>query len=119
VMPGWQDAIGQSGVEDVLAYVLSLSGRALPTGDVAHGKQVFGTICVACHGADGKGNPLLGAPNLTDQIWLYGGSVEAVRQSIAKGRSGVMPAQGARLGATRVKLLAAYVLSLNESAAAH
>jgi cytochrome c oxidase cbb3-type subunit 3 len=118
VMPGWQDALGAGGVEDVLAYTLTLSGRTLPSGDVTHGKEVFATICSACHGAEGKGNPLLGAPNLTDAIWLYGGSPEAIRQSIAKGRSGVMPAQGERLGPTRVKLLAAYVLGLNESASA-
>ena len=69
-------------------------------------------LCVACHGADARGNRLLGAPNLTDGIWLHGGSLAAVRDSIEKGRSGAMPAHAARLGETRVKLLAAYVLSL-------
>ncbi|MGA3159031.1 MAG: cytochrome-c oxidase, cbb3-type subunit III [Steroidobacteraceae bacterium] len=119
VMPAWGPVLGASGVDDVLAYVLTLSGHTLATGDAAHGKEVFASLCAACHGPEGKGNQLLGAPNLTDQIWLYGGSPEAIRHSIAEGRNGVMPAQGERLGPTRVKLLAAYVLGLNESAAAH
>ncbi|MGB8692493.1 MAG: c-type cytochrome, partial [Steroidobacteraceae bacterium] len=72
------------------------------------------TNCIACHGADGKGTVAIGAPNLTDQTWLYGGSVDAVRTSIAKGRQGQMPAQGERLGAERVRLLTAYVLSLGD-----
>lgn len=112
VMIPWQVALGTDGVENALAYVLSLSGRSVPAGDVAAGKQLFATNCVACHGADGKGNQAIGAPNLTDNIWLYGGSVDAVRSSIANGRQGQMPAQLERLGPQRVKLLAAYVLSL-------
>lgn len=112
VMVAWQDVIGSDGVENVLAYVLSLSGRAVPAGDAAAGAKIFSTYCIACHGPDAKGNQLLGAPNLTDAVWLYGGSVDAVRTSIAKGRQGHMPAQLARLGPQRVKLLAAYVLSL-------
>jgi cytochrome c oxidase cbb3-type subunit 3 len=116
VMIAWQDALGSDGVENVLAYVLSLSGREVPAGDAAAGAKIFATNCVACHGADAKGNQLLGAPNLTDQVWLYGGSVDAVRDSIAKGRQGHMPAQLVRLGPQRVKLLAAYVLSLGARA---
>jgi cytochrome c oxidase cbb3-type subunit III len=114
VMIAWQQVFGDEGVEDVLAYVLSLSGRTPPAGDVAAGQALYATNCVACHGADGKGSVALGAPNLTDQTWLYGGSVDAVRTSIAKGRQGQMPAQGAHLGAERVRLLAAYVLSLGD-----
>ena len=112
-MPAWRSALGgDSGVEDVLRYVMSLSGRDLPAGDLESGRAKFATICSACHGADGRGNPLLGAPNLTDQIWLNGGSVISVRTSIANGRHAEMPAHLARLGATRVNLLAAYVVSL-------
>jgi cytochrome c oxidase cbb3-type subunit 3 len=114
-MVAWKDVLGEQGVEDVLAYVLTLSGRSVPAGDVAHGKEMFTTNCIACHGEAGTGNPLLGAPNLTDNTWLYGGSVAAVRESIAKGRLGQMPAQGERLGEQRVKLLAAYVLSLGDA----
>ena len=117
-MIAWQDVLGNEGLEDVLSYVLALSGRNVPAGDVAAGKTLFMTNCVACHGPDGKGNQTLGAPDLTDQIWLYGGSVEAVRTSIAKGRQGQMPAQQARLGEQRVRLLAAYVLSLSDAASA-
>jgi len=115
VMIPWQDVLGSDGVENVLAYVLSLSGRQVPAGDAADGKRLYTINCVVCHGADGRGNQVLGAPNLTDSIWLYGGSVAAVRTSIAKGRQGQMPAQGARLGAQRVRLLAAYVLALGDA----
>jgi cytochrome c oxidase cbb3-type subunit 3 len=113
VMPAWLEVLGgDSGVENVLKYVLSLSGRAVPAGDIDDGRQKFATICVACHGPEGRGNQALGAPNLTDQIWLNGGSVITVRETIAKGRHAEMPAQLERLGETRVKLLAAYVISL-------
>src|SRR5207342_3737526 len=89
-----------------------LQGRKLEAGDVRAGGEKFAQICAACHGPDAHGNPALGAPNLTDGIWLHGGSLAAVRESIEKGRTGTMPAHAARLGETRVKLLAAYVLSL-------
>jgi len=115
VMIAWQDVLGSAGVENVVAYVLSLSGRTLPAGDTAAGEKLYVTDCIACHGADGKGNTLLGAPNLTDQTWLYGGSVDAIRTSISKGRQGHMPAQLARLGELRVRLLSAYVLSLGNT----
>jgi cytochrome c oxidase cbb3-type subunit III len=112
-MPAWRAVLGgDSGVEDVLRYVLSLSGRELPAGDLASGHARFQAICSACHGADGKGNQQIGAPNLTDQIWLNGGSLVAIRESIANGRHAEMPAHLDRLGQTRVDLLAAYILSL-------
>ena len=112
IMPPWGEVLGARGVEDMLAYVLSLSGRKLEAGDPRMGKAKYAEICSACHGPDAKGNPALGAPNLTDAIWLHGGSLAAVRDSIEKGRNGAMPAHSARLGETRIKLLAAYVLSL-------
>ena len=90
----------------------------MPAGNLANGKTLFMTNCVACHGPDGKGNQALGAPDLTDQIWLYGGTVDAIRTSIAKGRQGQMPAQLTRLGEERVRMLAAYVLSLSDAAPA-
>jgi len=122
-MPGWGPVLGADGVEQALAYVLSLSGRALkgPAASaefVAAGKVRFTTMCSACHGADGKGNQALGAPNLTDSVWLHGGSVDDIRETIAKGRNNAMPAHLERLGDTKVRLLAAYVLSLSRSAAA-
>ncbi len=112
VMPAWGPVLGDEGVENVLAYVMSLSGRTLPAGDVAAGRQKFAEICAACHGQDGKGNQQLGAPNLTDPTWLHGGALATIRATIANGRQGQMPAHLERLGATRTKLLAAYVLSL-------
>ena len=112
VMPPWGEALGSSGVENVLAYVMSLSGRKLEAGDARAGQQKFAELCSACHGLDGKGNAAMGAPNLTDATWLHGGSLGAVRETIEKGRTGTMPPHVTRLGETRVKLLAAYVLSL-------
>ena len=112
VMPPWGEALGPRGVEDVLSYVLSLSGRKLEAGDAHAGAKKFTELCAACHGPDAHGNPAMGAPNLSDGIWLHGGSLAAVRETIEKGRNGTMPAHATRLGETRVKLLAAYVLSL-------
>jgi cytochrome c oxidase cbb3-type subunit 3 len=117
IMPPWGEALGPRGVENVLAYVLSLQGRKLEAGDARAGAVKFGELCAACHGADAKGNPQLGAPNLSDGIWLHGGSLAAIRDTIEKGRNGAMPAHAVRLGETRVKLLAAYVLSLGKQQA--
>jgi cytochrome c oxidase cbb3-type subunit III len=113
IMPALAPALGQQGVNEVAAYVLSLSGRKEPPDQVAAGQARF-VLCAACHGADGKGNQLIGAPNLTDDIWLYGGSEAAVRKSIADGRHGQMPAH-AWLGDDKVRLLAAYVYSLSHT----
>jgi cytochrome c oxidase cbb3-type subunit III len=112
VMPPWGEVLGTRGVEDVLDYVFSLQGRMLTAGDAHAGGEKFAQLCAACHGVDARGNAALGAPNLTDGIWLHGGALATVRESIEKGRNGTMPAHAARLGETRVKLLAAYVLSL-------
>jgi len=112
VMPAWGPVLGDQGVENVLDYVFSLQGRKLEAGDVTAGKAKFAELCSACHGADAKGNPAMGAPNLTDGIWLHGGALGTVRETITNGRNGTMPPHLARLGETRVKLLAAYVLSL-------
>ncbi len=117
MMMPWREVLGGQGTEDMLAYVLSLTDRPISSGTASYGKEKFGQLCFACHGADGRGNPQLGAPNLTDNTWLHGGSIAAVRDSIAKGRNGQMPAHLERLGETRTKLLAAYVLSLSASQA--
>jgi len=115
-MPAWGAIIGPEGVQQVTAYVEKLSGRETDAAAATKGQQVFQTNCVACHGAEGKGNPMLGAPNLTDDIWLYGGSTAKIAESIDKGRNGIMPAQGELLGEDKVHLLAAYVLSLGGGA---
>ncbi len=112
VMPAWKSVLGDEGVEQVANYVLSLSGQAPDPTLVAAGGEKFALYCSACHGGDAHGTPALGAPNLTDQYWLYGGSAATVRTTIANGRQNQMPAHQARLGAQKVQLLAAYVLRL-------
>jgi cytochrome c oxidase cbb3-type subunit 3 len=112
VMPPWGPALGSERVENVLAYVMSLSGRSLPAGNVAAGQKTFAETCAACHGQDGRGNAQLGAPNLTDGVWLHGGALATIRSTITNGRQGQMPAHLERLGEVRTNLLAAYVLSL-------
>lgn len=120
-MPAWGPVLGPQGVEQVEAYVLSLSGRDLGDKDASArlasaGKTSFETLCSACHGLDGKGNQTLGAPNLTDNIWLHGSSVADIRESITQGRTNHMPAQLERLGDTKVRLLAAYILNVSRPA---
>jgi len=112
-MPPHAAMLGQDGVLNVSEYVLSLSGRPVSADAAAAGKQKFETVCAACHGKDGKGNKALGAPNLTDNVWLYGGSQGAVMKTISEGRKGNMPAHGGFLGEAKVHLLAAYVYSLS------
>jgi len=114
VMPPWGPVLGEEGVENVANYVISLSGRSHDAERATEGKTQFQQFCVACHQADGTGNPLLGAPNIADRIWLYGGSIESIKESIRDGRNGIMPAHEEFLGADRVHLLAAYVYSLSQ-----
>lgn len=107
--------LGDDAIDNVTAYVVSLSGREADAAKVEAGQQVFMTAgCLGCHGVDGTGNQLLGAPNLTDNIWLYGGSEGAIKQTLVKGRNGVMPAHKELLGDDKVHLLAAYVASLSK-----
>ena len=81
----------------------------------AAGQKHFQTICMACHGMDGKGNQALGAPNLTDDIWLYGSDPAEIEYGIVNGRNGMMPAFGETLNEDKRRLLAAYVLGLSDS----
>jgi cytochrome c oxidase cbb3-type subunit 3 len=111
-MPPWGAVLHDDGVEKVAHYVLSLSGAAHDEAKAAAGKPLF-AMCAACHGAGGKGNPVLGAPNLTDAIWLYGGDLAAVEKSIHDGRSGVMPAWRQRLSNGEARTAAAYVYGLS------
>lgn len=112
-MPPWEAVIGKQGVKDVTQYVISLSGRQHDAAMAAAGKTQYQTMCVACHGANGKGNTAIGAPNLTDNVWLYGASTGSIEQSIAKGRTGVMPANRDFLGEDKAHLLTAYIYSLS------
>jgi cytochrome c oxidase cbb3-type subunit 3 len=112
-MPGWQAALGgEKGVFAVTEFVLSLSDRQHNAQVAAEGKAKFQQLCVGCHGPEGKGNQALGAPNLTNRTWLYGGSQKTVMESIANGRQGRMPPHREFLGEDKVHLLAAYVYSL-------
>lgn len=114
VMPPWKDALGgDEGVRNVSQYVLSLSGREVDGKAAAAGEQSYKSLCVACHMPDGTGNTALGAPNLTDNIWLYGGSPKTVEATIANGRSGQMPAHEEFLGEAKTHVLAAYIYSLS------
>ncbi len=112
-------AFGRDGVlkkEEIVTvanYVRSLSGLSTAPGyDAAAGKKVFADNCVACHGEGGKGNQELGAPNLTDQIWLYGSDEATIVETITNGRAGVMPAWIGRLDPVTIKALTVYVHSL-------
>jgi len=111
LMPPLLGALGHNGVNEVSAYVVSLNGTQVPAEWAAAGKPRFETLCAACHGVDGRGNPALGAPNLLDNAWLYGGNIEAVVETVSNGRSGVMPPWRHRLSADDVRLTAAWVLA--------
>lgn len=113
VMPAWEAALGQKGVHEVAEYVLSLSGRRVDINAAQVGKTKYKQMCASCHGGDARGNKQLGAPNLADNVWLYGGSQKTVMHSIAKGRQGNMPAHRNFLGEAKAHLLAAYVYSLS------
>ena len=113
VMPPWGAAVGDEGVKNVAQYVLSLNGREFNEAAARIGEKTFNTLCVACHQAGGIGNQALGAPNLTNNTWLYGGSPRSIEVSIADGRNGQMPSHADFLGEAKAHLLAAYVYSLS------
>ncbi len=106
VMIPWLSVLGEEKVKQVASYVRALG---TPQADDLPGHAVFMQFCIACHGADGSGNQLLGAPRLNDNIWLYGGSQADVELSIAKGRTGQMPSFAGRLDATDIRLLVAWL----------
>jgi len=117
-MMAWGGALGgEQGVKEVAAYVISLSGRSVDPELAKAGKAKF-ALCAGCHGPDGQGSLALGmpmgAPNLTDNIWLYGGSQRVIEESIRNGRAGVMPAWKDILGEEKVHLVSAYVYSLSQ-----
>jgi len=118
VMTPWAAILGsEQAVNNMIRYVQSLSGIVEADDAALSAQPQFTAICAACHMPDGTGNPLLGAPNLTDDIWLYGSqanSADIIRTSIEQGRQGVMPAHGNLLGEYRTKILAAYVYSLSQ-----
>ena len=110
-MPPFGPVLGNDGVTATVAYVQSLSGQPVDATLAAAGSAHFQTLCVACHGPEGHGNPVLGAPNLTDDRWLYGGDGATIAETITGGRSGQMPAHAALIGEDRSRLAAAWVLA--------
>lgn len=110
---GLNPGMSSKDVSNLTHYLLSFSDRSDDSTAVEAGSKMFATACAACHGADAKGMQAVGAPNLTDNIWLYGSTANKISQTINYGRAGVMPAQKDSLGEEKVHLLAAYVYSLS------
>lgn len=112
-MPPLASALGEGGLPEVVAYVQQLSGQAADAELASKGQTQFNMVCAACHGMDGTGNQMLGAPNLTDDIWLYGGDAESITLTITAGRSANMPSQADLLDEDQRRMVANYVLSLS------
>ena len=113
-MPPWGPIIGEENVVAAAEYVLSISGQEHEAALAEKGQGVYAQNCAACHGADGKGMHALGAPNLTDDIWLYDGDRTGIRHSIRAGRTNEMPSQQDKLREEKIHLLTAYVYSLSQ-----
>ena len=119
MMPAMGEVLGAQGTKEVAHYVMSLSGRTHDATLADAGRPKFAENCAACHMPDGTGMQALGAPNLSDKLWLHGGSESAIIESITKGRNSVMPAIDQTLGSTsnkaaKLHLLTAYVYSLSQ-----
>ncbi|MCB2385852.1 MULTISPECIES: cytochrome-c oxidase, cbb3-type subunit III [Thalassolituus] len=115
-MPAWGAVLGEEGTTDMVNYVRSLSGLKHDAEAAEKAAPKFQQLCMACHGADGKGSQLVGAPNLTDDIWLYGGSSKQIEFTLKHGRNGKMPAHLEILGnnaEAKIHLLTTYVYSLS------
>ena len=113
-MPAWGDILGDQGVSEATEYLLALNGRDVDDAKASAGEKHLKTYCAACHGADGTGNPALGSPNLTNGIWLYGGTREQIAHTLRAGRNGVMPAFDKTLSEDKIHILTAYVYSLSQ-----
>lgn len=109
IMPALGPSLGDD-VDAMIAYVQGLPDGQ-DTSSPAHAKYMM--FCIACHGPEGMGNKILGAPDLTNDVWLYGSSEAEIRKSLMEGRNGVMPAHESLIGPDRAKILAAYVYSLS------
>jgi len=112
-MPPMAAAVGsQADIANVAEYVLSLSASPHDAGKAEAGHAKF-IVCAGCHGIDGKGNPAVGAPNLTDDTWLHGSGKAAIVRMIQNGKTNVMPAQEHRLAPEQIHVVGAYVWSLS------
>lgn len=114
VMTPFGAVLGSDGVKDVANYVRSMNGLAHDSLRAQRGKELFDTNCIACHGAEAEGNPMLGAPNLKNNLWLYGSTEGTIIETVTHGRNNQMPAFGDFLGEDKVHILTAYVLSLSK-----
>ena len=115
LMPGWGNIISDQDIDDVTHHVLSLSDRLFDPVAAARGGPLYQSYCAVCHAEDGTGNPLFGAPNLADDIWLHGASKHRIVEGIAGGFENVMPPHEEFLGEAKAHLLAAYVYSLSRN----
>lgn len=115
VMTPFGSVLGGEGVKDVANYVRSMSNLAHDSLRAQRGAELFQQNCVACHNADAKGNPMLGAPDLTDEYWMWGSSEASIVETVTNGRMNQMPAFGAFLGEDKVHLLTAYVWGLSNN----
>ncbi len=113
-MPPMGAVVGEKGVYELTQFVKSLSRDTVDKAAVEAGRQRFATTCAACHGADAKGNQMIGAPNLSDDTWLHGRSQATISSVIREGRTGNMPSHGELLSKDQIRLLSAYVLSLSQ-----
>ena len=113
IMPAFGKTIGQSDISQITNYVLALSNKEVDIDKYETGKRVFVQYCIVCHGANGEGNPSLGAPNLTDNIWIYGGNFNSIKHSIQEGRQNSMPKFEGKIKDSEIHLLTAYVYSLS------
>lgn len=115
IMPPWSSQIKPAEASDIAQYVRSLSGLAADPLQIVRGKRGFDTTCIACHGAEGKGNTAVGAPDLTANVWLYGSSETSIVNTIMNGRDNQMPAQKGILTEDQIRMLAAWVWGLSNS----
>jgi cytochrome c oxidase cbb3-type subunit 3 len=112
-MPPLASALGDDGLGEVVAYVQQLSGQQVDAELASAGEARFNMVCAACHGVDGTGNQMLGAPNLADSTWLYGGDAETISATITSGRNGSMPSHADLLEQDQRRMVAAYVRYLS------
>ncbi|WP_166255453.1 cytochrome-c oxidase, cbb3-type subunit III [Marinobacter salicampi] len=110
---GFMPDMTSTQVDQVVNYVLSFSGRERDEAAAEAGEAVFAQGCAGCHGADATGNQSMGAPNLTDDAWLFGSTYEWIEETVVNGRQNRMPAQSDRLSEDQIHILAAYVYSLS------
>lgn len=114
-MPAWGEMLSKEQIFSLTSYVEQLAGREVDSMIASQGGELYKTNCAMCHGAEGKGNYMFGAPNLTDDIWLYGGSQNKITETLVVGRNGKMPAHKEFLGEAKIHVLSAYIYSLSNN----